>query len=122
MTGPPASSASIHESAAAGVARERESLKLSSQVHVVNSVTNDSRFIRRRDAEFFLAHGRAEYVGRFGDRDQIRLIMTHPKNRSAARFAGYDDQRSFEANRGNIVFWHGDADTRNAHPPGRIVS
>jgi hypothetical protein len=59
--------------------------KVSKTVKVVNSVTNDRGLIRRKDAEFFVNEKRAEWVG--AGQDQIRLIMSHPKNQAAARRA-----------------------------------
>jgi hypothetical protein len=57
--------------------------KVSKKIQVVNSVTNDQGFVRRKDAEFFVKEKRAEWVGQ----EQIRLIMSHPKNQAAAKRA-----------------------------------
>ncbi len=59
---------------------------MSKKVKIVNSVTNDRGFIRRKDAEFFVKEKRAEWADRL-DGDQIRLILSHPKNQAAARRA-----------------------------------
>lgn len=91
--GPPAARPATQEAAAAGVARqEKTKLKLSSRVKIVNSVSNGSGYIRRRDAELFLAQGRAVHVGKFAGHDHLRLLKAHPQNHAAAACAagGYD--------------------------------
>lgn len=124
MTGPPAArGAAPQEPAAAGVAREANTtLKLSSQVKIVNSTSNGSGYIRRRMAATFLALGRAVHVGRVDGRDHIRLIETHPQNQAAAREAVRDDQKSFDENRGGVIFWNGGSGSRRTHLPGKVVS
>ena len=87
MTGPPAAQPANQVAAAAGVARQpKTTLKLSSRVKIVNNSSNTSGCIRRRDAEFFLAAGRAVYAGRdpATGRDHLRLVETHPTNRADA--------------------------------------
>jgi hypothetical protein len=124
MTGPPAARGAVtQEPAAAGVAREaKTTLKLSSRVKIVNPVSNDRGFIRRRDAEFFIAQGRAIHVGKVADRDHIRLIEAHPQNKAAARLAARDDRQSFEENRGSFVFWNGGTAPSGTHRPGDVLS
>jgi hypothetical protein len=39
--------------------------------------------MKLKDAEFYVNEGRAEWVGR----DQLRLVLAHPKNRAAAERA-----------------------------------
>jgi hypothetical protein len=114
---------SFSNSAAAGVARsESPAAKLSSQVKVINSASNGARFIRRRDAEFFIATGRAVHMGKHAGRDQIRLVGSHPRNRSAARQAALDDASSFRENRPGFVHWNGTTGSRNAYRPGEVKS
>jgi hypothetical protein len=117
---PPARPAS-HEAAAAGVARQPK-MKLSSRVKIVNSVSNGSGYIRRRDAEFFLAQGRAVHVGKFADHDHLRLLKAHPQNQTAALDAAREDQKGFDQYRGGFVFWNGDTGSRGTHQPGEVVS
>lgn len=57
---------------------------MSSKVKVVNSVWNGPGVIKRKVAEYYVAEGRAEWVGE----RQIRLIESHPKNLAAAERAG----------------------------------
>jgi len=123
MTGPPAARLATQEAAAAGVARlAKTTLKLSSRVKIVNSVSNGSGYIRRRDAEFFLAQGRAVHLGKFAGQDHLRLVETHPQNQNAALQAARDDQKAFDDNRGGIVFWNGETGLRGTHQPGDVVS
>jgi hypothetical protein len=113
------------EAAAAGVARQpKTTLKLSSRVKIVNNSRNTSGCIRRRDAEFFLAAGRAVYAGRdpLTGRDHLRLVETHPQNQHAALQAARDDRKSFNDNRGGFVFWNGNTGPRGIHGPGEVVS
>ena len=58
-------------------------------VKVVNSIWNGAGLIRRKKAEHFVSTGRAEWVGA----NQLRMIMSHPKNVSAGAraAAGYND-------------------------------
>jgi len=53
-----------------------------------------------------------------GNPPKIRLVETDPKNRAAARQAAHDDERSFEANRGDFVFWNGTRGAAWHSPPG----
>jgi hypothetical protein len=53
---------------------------VSTKVKVVNPVWNGNGRITRKVADFYASEGRAEWVGR----DQIRLVLTHPKNQAAA--------------------------------------
>jgi hypothetical protein len=115
--------------AAAGVARSESpaaptvAAKLSSRVKIVNSVSNGSGFVRRRDAEFFIASGRAVHAGKDAvGRDQIRLFDEHAQNRAAARRAACDDACSFRQNRPGVVYWNGDAGSRNVYRPGEVKS
>jgi len=119
---PPAARPVTREAAAAGVARQTKTkLKLSSRVKIVNSVSNGSGYIRRRDAEFFLAQGRAVHVGQFAGQDHLRLVETHPQNQNAALQAARDDQKAFDDNRGGVVFWNGDTGSRGTHQPSEVV-
>lgn len=54
--------------------------KLPANVKVVNSVWNGNGMIKRKVADFYVAERRAEWVAD----DQIRLVMSHPKNQAAA--------------------------------------
>ncbi len=111
------------EAAAAGVVRQATPTpELSSRVKVVNSVSNRAGFIRRRDAEHFLAEGRAVHVGREAGRGLIRLGESHPKNRAAAIEAARRDQNGFDEHRDGFVLWNGTAGCLGTHIPGRIVS
>ena len=85
----------------------------------VNSVSNGAGCIRRRDAEHFLAEGRAVYVGREAGRDLIRLVESHPKNRTAAIEAARRDQNGFEEHRDGFVLWNGSAGFLGEFP-GRV--
>jgi hypothetical protein len=125
LIGLPASGPAPQEAAAAGVARQmKTTLKLSSRVKIVNNSRNTSGCIRRRDAEFLLAAGRAVYAGRdvATGRDYLRLIETHPTNRADALEAARDDRNSFEERRGGVVFWNGVTGSRGTHQPGDVVS
>ena len=124
MKSPPAAiRPATQEAAAAGVARQTKTTpRLSSRVKIVNSVSNGPGYIRRRDAEFFLAQGRAFHLGKFAGQDHLRLIETHPQNQNAALQATRDDQRAFDENRGGFVFWNGDTGSRGIHGPGEVVS
>jgi hypothetical protein len=53
---------------------------VSAKAKVVNAVWNGSYEVRRKTANHFVAEGRAVWVGR----DQLRLLLTHPKNQAAA--------------------------------------
>jgi len=53
---------------------------VSSKVKVVNSVWNGNGIIKRAVAESYVSEGRAEWV----EKDQLRLVPTHQKNRAAA--------------------------------------
>jgi hypothetical protein len=119
---PPPTVQTLIQPAAAGVVRKKPTRKLSSRVKVVNSVSNGSGDIRRRDAEFFLSQGRAVHVGRFAGQDHIRLVENHPLNRTAALRAANDERRSFEQNRRGIVFWNGHTGPGEIHSPGEVVS
>lgn len=121
---PPAARPVSQEAAAAGVARQKTPLKLSSRVKIVNNSCNTSGCIRRRDAEFFLAAGRGVYAGRdpATGRDYLRLVETHPTNRADAIEAARDDRKSFDEHRGGIVFWNGATGSRGTRQPGEVVS
>ena len=122
MTNPPGARPGT-EAATAGVVRQATPTpRLSSRVKVVNSVSNGAGCIRRRDAEHFLAEGRAVYVGREAGRDLIRLVESHPKNRTAAIEAARRDQNGFDEHRDGFVLWNGGAGFLGTHIPGRIVS
>jgi hypothetical protein len=47
-------------------------------VRIVNQVRNASPIVRRKDAQYLVNFGRAEWVGS----DQVRLIPLHPANRA----------------------------------------
>jgi len=119
---PPPSLRTLDQPATAGVVRTQPSRKLSSRVKVVNSVSNDAGYIRRRDAEHFLSQGRAVYVGRYAGQDHIRLVESNPVNRAAAKRAAIDDLQSFRQNRFGIVFWNGHTGPREINRPGAVVS
>jgi hypothetical protein len=53
---------------------------VSSKVKVVNEVRNWDGLMRRKDAEWYVEEGRAEWVGK----DQPRLVLSHPDNIAAA--------------------------------------
>lgn len=83
---PPSTPAKNPVSAGAGVPRNPPTQKpkpivAAAKVRIVNSVCNESGFIRRRDAVFFVREGRAVEL----DVNHIRLIESHPKNIAAAR-------------------------------------
>ena len=66
------------------------------RIPVVNSVWNRLRKLRRRDAEYYVANGRAKWV----DKDQSRLMLveSHPaniaaKNKAAAGYAWPDGKQ-----------------------------
>jgi hypothetical protein len=126
MKSPPAATQpATQEAAAAGVARQaKTTLKLSSRVKILNNSRNTSGCIRRRDAEFFLAEGRAVYAGRdpMTGRDHLRLVETHPTNRADALEAVREDQNGFDQYREGFVFWNGDTGARGTHQPGEVVS
>jgi hypothetical protein len=79
---------------AAGVARASEKeVALSSRVRIVNNPRNTRGIVRRRDARFFLDHGRARYLGRDIDgQDQIALVESDVLNKAQASeaAAGYE--------------------------------
>jgi hypothetical protein len=61
---------------------------VSSKVQVTNPVWNGISAIRRKEADFYVAEGRALWVG-----DAIRLVDSHPKNVSAAaRAVSWQDE------------------------------
>ena len=87
MTGPPAARSETQGAAGAGpLGKERDGRR--SAVKVVNPAWNGSGYIRRKTANFYVAEGRAVFVGE----DQLRLIESHPKNRAASwrAAAGYE--------------------------------
>jgi hypothetical protein len=119
MNSPAAARPATQEAAAAGVARQVKTMpNLSSRVKIINNSSNTSGCIRRRDAEFFLAAGRAVYAGRDPEtgRDYLRLVETHPRNRTDALLAARDDRRSFDEHRGGVVFWNGATGSRGHTP------
>ncbi len=59
---------------------ERPEVRRSYRVKVVNPIWNGSGTIRRKKAEHYVLHGRAEWVGS----EQVRMLMSHPANRAAA--------------------------------------
>lgn len=50
-----------------------------SKVRIVNSVWNGNGVIKRKIAECYVREGRAEWVAG----DQLRLVLSHPKNQAA---------------------------------------
>ena len=56
---------------------------MSAKVKVVNAVWNGRGLLKRKVAEYYVAEGRAEWVGE----GQLRLVLSHPKNMAAARAA-----------------------------------
>jgi hypothetical protein len=60
--------------------QERRYFGVSSKIKVINSVWNGTGMIKRKVADFYVAEGRAVFVGE----GQLRLIESHPKNQAAA--------------------------------------
>lgn len=87
MSGPPAVRPETQAAVGAGpLGTERDGRR--SAVKVVNPAWNGSGYIKRKTANFYVAEGRAIFVGE----DQLRLIESHPKNRAASwrAAAGYE--------------------------------
>ncbi len=113
------------QSAAAGVARQiRPTPKLSSRVRGLGNISNGPGLIRRRDAEFFLANGRADYIGPDQDgHDLIRLIRSHPMNLAAEARVIRECDASIEDHRGGpIILWNVSKSSRKSRRPGDVVS
>ena len=80
MTSRPAWRPENEGAAGAGPLGTENDGRQSVRVKVVNPVWNGSGYIKRKTANFYLAEGRAEFVGE----DQLRLIESHPKNKGAS--------------------------------------
>ena len=80
MTGPPALRPAIQE------AREASSRSNANTAHpyvkVVNPVWNGHGYIKRKLANRYAAEGRGTFVD--DEQNQLRLDLSHPKNRAAA--------------------------------------
>ena len=91
MSDPPDVEAQFEPLGLAPSATRRE-VGVSTHVLVTNPVWNTgSGYIKRKVANFFVAEGRAKWVGE----SQLRLIESHPKNR-AAKFRAEHAYLSFE--------------------------
>lgn len=89
MTGPPAAQAALQEARGGSPgANPRWAL-------IVNPVLNESPVLRRKDAERLVSTRRAEWVSLDPKNLQLRLVLGHPANQSAARAAaaGYNAVR-----------------------------
>ena len=85
MNSPPAARSAVKEARGAGP--RSSNAPNPNYVRVVNPVSNGTGIFRRKKAEHYVSQGRAQWTGP----DQLRLVMTHPKNIEAARGAfGYD--------------------------------
>jgi hypothetical protein len=80
MTGPPVGRPATQGAAGAGPLGTQNDGRQSVRVKVVNPVWNGSGYIERKTANFYVAEGRAVFVGD----DQLRLIASHPKNKAAS--------------------------------------
>jgi hypothetical protein len=73
----------------AGPLGRAEDGRNSVHVKVVNPVWNGSGYIKRKMANYYVAEGRAEFVGE----NQLRLIESHPSNKAASWRAAAGYQR-----------------------------
>ena len=80
MTSRPAWRPENEGAAGAGPLGTENDGRQSVRVKVVNPVWNGSGYIERKTANFYVAEGRAVFVGD----DQLRLIASHPKNKAAS--------------------------------------
>jgi hypothetical protein len=82
VNSPPAAGAALNNQNPLGPvpAEGGQSERRSYQVKVVNAIWNGSGTIRRKKAEHYVLHGRAEWLGS----EQVRMLMSHPANRAAA--------------------------------------
>jgi hypothetical protein len=92
MSGPPARLPAIQEAHEAGPRGKAN--RTNPYVKVINAVWNGNGFIKRKLADRYVTEGRGAFVD--DDHNQIRLNLSHPKNRAAAARAaeGYTLDRT----------------------------
>lgn len=88
MTGPPVGRPETQGAAGPSPLGKEVDGRRSAHVKVVNPVWNGSGYVKRKIANFYVAEGRAVFIGD----NQLRLITSHPKNKSASwrAAAGYE--------------------------------
>jgi len=96
MNGPPAAAAGCHILEPFGsIPTASPGPTPSYRIKVVNAVSNSDGLMRRRDAEHYVATGRAEWVAP----DHLRLIAADPRNQQAAERAAV----GYEAAAGHMI-------------------